>query len=137
MFESILRVENIPGTSVLMLPLAFSIGMIFNSILLWFFFEKSFKGFTSKVWKTAVQSFVASISAGALAYILLALLDDVFDINTLFGIFAQGFISGIVGLSLAVVILILLKNEEVKEVWKTLHHKFWKARAIADGQGEL
>jgi len=137
MFESILRVENIPGTSVLMLPLAFSIGMIFNSILLWFFFEKSFKGFTSKVWKTAVQSFVASISAGALAYILLALLDDVFDINTLFGIFAQGFISGIGGLSLAVVILTLLKNEEVKEVWKTLHHKFWKARAITDGQGEL
>ena len=137
LFESVLRVENIAGTSVLMLPLAFSIGMIFNALLLWFFFERSFKGFTCKVWKTAVQSFIASVSAGALAYVLLGFFDDVFDINTLFGIFFQGFISGIVGIILAVVILILLKNYEIKEVWRTLHHKFWKARAIAGGQDEL
>jgi len=136
-FESVLRVEDLSGTTVLMLPLAFSIGMILNALILWFFFEKSFKGFTSKVWKTAFQSLVASILAGGFSYYLLNILDDVFDLETLAGIFLQGFIAGIGGLILAVFILVILKNEEIKEVWRTVHHKIWKFRVVTGGQEEL
>jgi len=31
----------------------------------------------------------------------------------------------------------LLNNYEIKEVWRTLHNKFWRARAITGGQDEL
>jgi putative peptidoglycan lipid II flippase len=136
-FNELLRVEDLAGTSVLMLPLAFSIGIILNAGILWYFFEKSFKGFSSSIWKTTVQSLFASLFAGGLAYYLLSVFDDVFDLETLVGIFLQGFLSGIIGLALGLIILILLKNYEIKEVWKTINHRFWKVRAIFGGQDEL
>jgi hypothetical protein len=39
----------------------------------------------------------------------------------------QGFCAGIIGLIVGVTILVLLKNVELAEVWRTLHHKIWKA----------
>ena len=42
--ESLLKVSDIPGTAVLMLPLAYSSGIILNFILHWFFVRKDFMG---------------------------------------------------------------------------------------------
>jgi len=136
-FEQILRVENLPGTSVLMLPLAFSIGMIINVSILWYYFGKSFKGFTSRVMRVLLQSSISSFSAGFVAYLLLQVFSEVFDLTTLFGIFMQGFLSGIMGLAVGLIILILFKNYEITEIWKTIHHKFWKTRVVTSGQEEL
>jgi putative peptidoglycan lipid II flippase len=136
-FEILLRVDGLEGTVVLMLPLAFSIGMILNASILWYFFEKSFGGFSKIVSKTAIQSFFASLTAGVVAYYLLSFFDDMFDLETLAGIFLQGFLSGVIGLAAGLLILIMFKNYEIGEVWRTVHHKFWKARAIAPGQDEL
>ncbi len=136
-FENLLRVNNLNGTVVLMLPLAFSLGMILNAIILWFYFENNFRGFSSRVWKTATDSFISSVFAGVTTYLMLDFFDDIFDLETLVGIFLQGFLSGILGIIVGLIILILFKNKEIKEVWKTFHHKFWKTRAIASGQDEL
>lgn len=136
-FENLLRVDGLTGTAVLMLPLAFSLGMILNTCMLWFFFEKSFVGFTKSVRKTAIQSSISAVVAGIVAYFLLEFFDDIFDINTLLGIFSQGLLSGVGGLLVGLSILVLFKNQEIMEVWRTIHHKFWKARAISSGQDEL
>ena len=40
--ESLLKVSNIPGTEILMLPLAYSLGTILNLILLWIFIKRDF-----------------------------------------------------------------------------------------------
>lgn len=136
-FESLLRVSDLSGTIVLMLPLAFSLGMIINVIILWFFFEKSFKGFSRRVWRTLTQSLTTSILSGFVAYTFLNIFNDIFDLGTLVGIFLQGFFSGIIGLAFGVVILISMRNYEIGEIWRTIHHKFWRARAITSGQDEL
>src|SRR3989344_4515812 len=41
--ESLLRVSDISGAAVLMLPLAFSLGMLVNVFLLWFVFKRDFE----------------------------------------------------------------------------------------------
>lgn len=41
-FEILLRVENVPGTAVLMLPLAFSLGLFINVLIFWYLFRKDF-----------------------------------------------------------------------------------------------
>jgi len=135
--ESLLRVRGISGTVVLMLPLAFSIGMIINSILLWISFEKDFRGFSKTLWRTLRQSFSASIIAGFVAFLFLQLFAIVFDLTTLRGIFLQGLISGILGLLFGLSFLVLFKNPEVYEIWKALKHKIWKIKPTVIDQEDL
>jgi putative peptidoglycan lipid II flippase len=135
--ESILKVDGIEGTEVLMLPLAYSVGTIFNFVLHWIFVKKDFLPTESFITKTFFQSLGASFFLGLVGYISLNLLSPVFGTTTFWGIFSQGFLSGILGIMAAVFVLYLLKNEELNDLIKTLKTKFWRAKIIAPSQGEL
>lgn len=128
--ESILKVSDIPGTVVLMLPLGFSIGVMVNLIVHWIGFHRHFPSFSSSVLRTLFEVTGASIIMGFVTYYFLSVFDVIFNINTLSGIFFQGFLSGIIGIAAAVLVLFLLKNRELVEVWTTLHKKIWKAKVI-------
>jgi putative peptidoglycan lipid II flippase len=99
-FENLLRVEGDLPSTILMLPLAFSFGIILNAIILWIVFEKSFERFSAVLWRPFWQSGLASLLAGLL-------------------------------------VLVLLKNHEIREVSKTLHHRIWGVKVITSGQEEL
>ncbi len=129
--ESILKVSDLSGTVVLMLPLGYSIGLFVNLITHWWGFTWHYPEFSNPVWKTLFQVTGASMIMGFVTYNCLALFDNVFDLNTLFGIFMQGFLSGIVGIISAIIVLILLQSRELAEVWGTLHKKIWKSKIIA------
>jgi len=135
--ESILRVEGIEGTSVLMLPLGYSIALILNAIAFWVMFQKDFKSFSRSLSKTFFQSLSASIIMGFVSYEFLNVFDDLFDIDTFWGIFSQGLFAGIVGIATGVMMLVLLGNKEIGEVWKSLHSKFWRADTVAVEQEEI
>lgn len=128
--ETILRVKDIPGTIVLTLPLGWSIGEFFNMIVLWLAFQKDFSGFSKNVLRTLFHVFVASLVMGFVSYNFLNVFDTVFNLSTLFGIFMQGFASGIIGILFGIIVLYILGNEELMEVWDTLHKKIWKAKVI-------
>lgn len=135
--ESLLKVNDISGTEILMLPLAYSIGTIFNFILHWVFVKKDFMQNESFISKTFFQSLGASFFLGLVAYLSLNILSPVFGTTTFWGVFLQGFISGILGIMTAVLVLYLLKNEELNNLLKTLKTKFWCAKVIAPSQEEL
>jgi putative peptidoglycan lipid II flippase len=128
--ESLFRVSGIEGTAVLMLPLGYSLAVIINCILLWVFFGREFAGFTRLLRNTLFHSFSASVIMGLVSYLSLNIFDNLFNINKVFGIFMQGFLSGILGIIAGVIILKLLKNQEIEEIWATLHHKIWKAKPL-------
>jgi hypothetical protein len=135
--ESLLKVDDITGTEVLMLPLAYSIGTTINFILHWIYVRKDFMNGESFITKTFFQSLGAAFFLGFTAYLSLNILSPIFGTNTFLGVFLQGFISGILGIFSAVLVLHLLKNEELKDVLNTLHTKFWKAKVLAPSQEEL
>lgn len=135
--ESLLRVGDNPGSIVIMLPLAYSVGMIANSLVLFWFFRSDFKNMPSFLRRTFMHSFLGAVVMGFIAYLFLGLFANVFDTNTLLGIFFQGLFSGVLGIVAGVMILQLMKNREVEEIGKALHSKFWKARAIAPDKEEL
>lgn len=135
--ESLLKVNDISGTTVLMLPLAYSVGTILNFILHLIFVKKDFIPNESFITKTFFQSLGASFFLGLVAYLSLNILSPVFGTTTFLGVFLQGFISGIFGIVAAVIVLYLLKSEELEEVFKTLHTKFWRAKIIAPSQEGL
>ena len=135
--ESLLKVEDIPGTEVLMLPLAYSIGTILNFILHWMFVKKDFMPNESFITKTFFQSLGASFFLGITAYFSLNIFSPVFGTTTFWGVFLQGFISGILGIIAAIVVLYLLRSEELKDLTQTLTTKFWRAKVIAPSQEGL
>ncbi len=135
--ESLLKVSDIPGTEVLMLPLAYSVGTILNAGLHWYFIRKDFMKRESFITKTFFQSLGASFFLGLVAYIFLNILSPILGTTTFWGVFLQGFISGVLGIVAAIVVLYLLGSQELKDITKTLHTKFWKVKILPPAQEEL
>ncbi len=135
--ESLLKVADIKGTEVLMLPLAYSAGTIINFILHWYFIRRDFMEYESFITKTFFQSLGASFFIGVVSYASLNIFSPVFGTITGWGIFLQGFISGILGIGAGILILHLLKNEELKDLAETLKTKFWRAKVLVSPQEEL
>jgi len=135
--ESILKVEDIPGTEVLMLPLAYSIGTILNFILHWYFTRRDFMEGESFITKTFFQSLGASFFLGLVAYLSLNIFSPIFGTTTFVGVFLQGFLSGLLGIVAAVFVLYLLDSVELKALTKTLQTNFWRAKVIAPPQEVL
>ncbi|MEK7514403.1 MAG: lipid II flippase MurJ, partial [Patescibacteria group bacterium] len=135
--ESLLRVEDLPGTVILMLPLAYSIGACFNSLLLGILFHIDFRGFSFPLIKTFFHSFAASVIMGFYAYLSLNFLGSFLDLDTFSGIFLQGLGAGIVGVSIGILVLQLLDNEEFKEVSDALHRKVPTPRLVSPETTDL
>ncbi|MDO8569791.1 MAG: lipid II flippase MurJ [bacterium] len=128
---ALLKVEDLPNTVVLMLPLSFSIATIINGFIHWVAFERVFKNFSRGIVRTFFECLGASVIMGAVAYAGLNIFAVLLDTTSLFGIFLQGFLSGMVSLGAGIVVLFALKSRELFEIWNVVHSKFWKTKVIA------
>ncbi len=128
--ESLLKVTDLPGTDILMLPLAYSFGTIVNLTLLWIFVKKDFMPGEVFIFKTFFQSLSASFFIGLVSYLSLNYFATILDINTFTGILLQGLFAGILGILAGIIVLYLLKSEELQVIVKTLHTKFWRAKVV-------
>lgn len=126
--EDLLKVSGQQGTSALVLALAYSIGVILNTFLHWWMFQKKFPDFSKPVLSTLFHTFCASIIMGYVAFLGLRLFAIIFPLTKVWGVFLQGLCAGLIGLVVGVLMLLILKNPELQEVWRTLHHKIWKAK---------
>ena len=135
--ESALRVQGVPGTDMLLLPLAFSFGMILNALLLYRAFTKDFPMLKGRTSKPFYQTVISSILMGFVAYFSLNFLDKVFDLETFLGIFLQGFMAGSIGLSAWFIILYKAKSEELMEIILAVKEKFWRAPVVISEPTEL
>lgn len=133
---SLLRLEGVEDITLLALPLAFAIGNICNYVLLWWVFKKDFpKSDLFPVVRTFAQTVTASLCMGAVAYGALNIFVLVIRQNTFWGIFMQGFLSGMLGISIFVSVLIMLRNHEMEEFIATLKKKFWRAGVVQEYEG--
>jgi len=67
---------------------------------------------------------------GFIAHEGLSVFGRLFDLNTFLGIFAQGFLSGVLGIAGGAAVLWILGNVEMREVWASLHRQFWRRRTL-------
>ncbi|MEK7087886.1 MAG: murein biosynthesis integral membrane protein MurJ [Patescibacteria group bacterium] len=128
--ESLLRVSDLQGTDMLVLPLSYSVGAIVGALVFWVLYTRDFRKFEPEVPRTFWQSFASSVIMGFVSYLLLNVFDNVLDLHTTLGIFLQGLFAGLGGLLAGAGILYLLGNLEIREIWATFHHKIWKAKFI-------
>ncbi len=135
--EAILRVSEVGGTSILMLPLGYSMGMIANLFFLMHILAKQFPLLFGEVRKAFLHSFTTSIVMGFVAYHGLQTFGLMLNLDSFIGILLQGVLSGIVGILAGIFLLRLMNNAELEEIRGALHHKFWKAKPIASEQEGL
>lgn len=122
--ESILRVADVGGTTVLMLALSFTIGSLLQAMGALIYLKKEFNLSYARLSRLAFQSFSAAVLGGAAAYGTLAVVGLVVDVNTVAGITTQGVLGGIVGLLVTGGMLVVLGNPEIVEVYASIKRRF-------------
>lgn len=137
-FETILRVQDLPGSAMLVLPLSYSLGGMLNLILLYVYFKRAFGDFNGgSFWLPIFQIFVSSLIIGSVSFGFLRVFDGIFNLKTFFGILLQGFLSGIFGVAAGILFLWIVKNQEFLEVVQALKKRFWKNRPISPEPEEI
>ena len=126
--EEVMRVSGVPGSEVLVLALAFATGTILNALILWYLFKREFlSGTETGIGVAFAQSLLISIGMGSVAYLMLRVGALFVDQTTLFGIFAQGALAGVVSIALGAALFWKVKNPEFMAMLAALKKKFWKS----------
>lgn len=113
--EDLFRVNDTPGTEVLAIPLAYSVSLLIAACVMGYMFKKKY-GFDRGVFGAIGVSFSASVIGASFAYAALQLLAPQLPTETFLGIFAQGFLAGLVGVAVTALTLYVLKSRELDEV---------------------
>ncbi|MDE1965818.1 MAG: oligosaccharide flippase family protein [Patescibacteria group bacterium] len=128
--ESLLRVDSLPGTTVLMLALGYALGSIGEAAVGYVFFVRDFAIPQKRIRRLVFQSFGASVIGGGIAYLALAALGGGI-LSTTLGVFFAGLIAGIAGIAATVLLLHYLGNEELGEAYRALRGRMLTAPAPA------
>lgn len=128
-FDSILRIEGVVGGQIALLAFAYTCGALVNACILWKYFRARFFPESQYfVGRALVHSLVSSLGIGIVAYIGLQFFATIFSQETFWGIFAQGFVSGMLGLIVGFVMLRLMKSAELENIVSAIRGKFWKQK---------
>lgn len=132
LFLHILRVADVAGAAMLVLPLAVSLGSIFNAVALMIGFNMIFGGNLFENYRRAILEIIfSSVLCGIVTYSALQFFANIFNLETFIGIFAQGLFAGGAGIVTGVIALRIMRNAEFMEIWQALHERFWRTPVIA------
>jgi putative peptidoglycan lipid II flippase len=135
-FSTVMRVTATGGTQVLLIALAYSVGALFNLVLLLAYFENQYPTFLKRLGRTSFQALVASLVAACGAYLALDVLDDIVSLRTGIGVFLQGAGAGFVGAVLWVLTLITLGSKDIEAAWAAFHKQFTRTR-VEEARGSI
>lgn len=124
--ESLLRVADIPGTTVLMLALGYCIGALLQAGAGLYWFSKDFEFPLRGLWRLVFECFGSAVIGGEVAYIVLSATGHSININTAAGVVSQGILAGLAGLVVTAGVLTLLQNRELMEAYETLRKRLVK-----------
>ncbi len=117
--ETLLKVDIVTSSLILVLPIAFTIGQWVQFILLVLGIGGTRIIFSKQFFVSGFQSVIGAAIIAFFSYVSLDFFSGVFDLDTFIGIAAQGFISGIIGLTAGFSFMIIIGNKEVTTVLHT------------------
>lgn len=136
--SNFLRISDVPGNAILMLPLAFSIGVTLNAVILWASFQRDYLQKASILLnRTFGKSLTASFIIGLVAYGGLHVFSLIFNLETFVGVLAQGFLSGLFGILAGGTFLWYTKSEEFAVVLLALVRRLKRTKGESLQQTRL
>jgi putative peptidoglycan lipid II flippase len=135
--ESLLRLSGVEGSEVLVLAVAFVVGTLAELIVLLVLVVKNFNMSLRVLRAQLIESFLASLVGGMVAYLTLIFVVDGINQETFVGIMLQGGVAGLVGLVAIIITYYLLGSKELQEIYRSYHAKIFKTDVIAPQQDTL
>lgn len=121
--ERILRIEGIPGSEVIALPLGYSIGQLIQMTSLLRKFHRVFSASWKALRQTSAQACIAALGGSLITYIALNVVVVGINKETFMGIFLQGAVSGFCGAIAAAWLLYHMGSAELAELWGALRRR--------------
>lgn len=119
--SALFRIANIPGTGVLLLALASTLGQVLLAIAALIALRRAAPGLATSLMRPLAQGLFATVVGGLASYGVLAYGGNIIDLTTTLAVFTRGVLAGIVGLASALLVLYLLGSEEFGEIFAALH----------------
>jgi len=118
--EALLRVEDVPGTDILLIAVGSMLGSVATGALALITLRTVAPGVARSLLRPVFEGAASAILGGSAAYGVLSFLGNLAPATTLFVVFTEAFIAGMVGLMVAAAVLALLANREFKDLVDSL-----------------
>jgi putative peptidoglycan lipid II flippase len=127
--ESLFRVGDVPGTSVLFIALGAVLGQVIMGVVALMTLRTVAKDVAGKLVRPMFEGFAAAILGGSAAYGVLSFMGNIASLSSLPTVFLEGTIAGMVGLAVAAAVLALLENQEFRDLVESLR-RLTSAKAL-------
>lgn len=118
--EALLRVEDVPGTGILLIAAGAMLGQLATGVCALVTLKTVAPGVATSLLRPMFEGMAAAILGGAASYGVLSFAGTLAPLTTLFFVFTEGLLAGMVGLVVAACVLALLANQEFKDLVDSL-----------------
>ena len=118
--EALLRVEDVPGTDVLLIAMGAMLGQVATGVLALVTLQNVAPGVSKSLARPMLEGAAAAILGGASAYGVLSFFGNLAPATTLAYVFTEALLAGMVGLAVSAAVLALLANKEFKDLMDSL-----------------
>lgn len=118
--EALLRVEDVPGTRILLIAAGAMLGQLATGAFALITLRTVAPGVAQSLLRPMFEGMAAAILGGAATYGVLSFAGNLAPLTTLFFVFTEGLLAGMVGLVVAACVLALLANQEFKDLVDSL-----------------
>ncbi|MFM2415131.1 MAG: hypothetical protein RI911_824 [Candidatus Parcubacteria bacterium] len=127
--HSLLRLADTDAAAVAMLALGYAVAAVLGAIALVVIFSYSIRSVRYYILRSLREGMIGAVMAGFACYVTTQALSPYLGTETFMGLASIGLIGCIAGLTFGAIILFLIGNREVQEVWAAFHSKtLWKTR---------
>lgn len=118
--EALLRVEDVPGTDILLIAMGAMLGQVATGVLALVTLRNVAPGVSKSLARPMLEGAAAAILGGTSAYGILSFLGNLAPATTLAYVFTEAALAGMVGLAVSAAVLALLANKEFKDLMDSL-----------------
>lgn len=131
--STLLRVGDVPGNEVLVLAIAYTVGMLVQvKLLAWFAMTRLGLRFYD-MFQRLLRAIVAAFVGGMVAYATLNFIVDGVNPERFLGIFLQGFVAGVAGMIGAALAYAALRAPELTEIASAIQIRIGRPRSYPPG----
>lgn len=127
--EVLFRVEEVPGSEILLIALGALAGQLAMGVIAFVTLKEVAPGVGRELVRPLFEGMGAAILGGSAAYGALSFMGNIAPLSNLFLVFTQGAVAGMVGLVVSAAVLFLLENKEFRDLFQTLR-KLTSTRAL-------
>ncbi len=118
--ESLFRVSDVHGASILFIAVGFTVGQLIVATVALVTLKRVAPGIARSLVRPMFEALGAGILGGAASYGVLSFMGNLEPLTTTHAVFTQGLASGMVGLLVAVGVLVSLRNQEFNDLRESL-----------------